>query len=149
MAYRFKHGDKSVPQALKRIAREQIDKALGEIDDDQRDAAETVHQLRKRCKKLRGLIRLVRPSFKDYAPENATFHDAAGALSDLHDARVLLATYDRSMARPARRRQTEIARDALPLGTKLLADPPAALVQRCDTYWNVWHGTIAKLAIAA
>ena len=64
--------DESVEEAVQRIVREQIDKAIDEINDRELDRHETVHQVRKRCKKIRGLIRLVRPQLEDtYDRENA------------------------------------------------------------------------------
>ncbi|MBO6718753.1 MAG: CHAD domain-containing protein [Rhizobiaceae bacterium] len=94
MPYRFTEDDDRVDAGLRRIAREQIDKAMAEIDDDALPHAETVHQVRKRCKKLRGLIRLVRPVFDDYARENAAIRDAARTLSGLRDDDVLIGTFD-------------------------------------------------------
>ena len=78
MAYRIRTKDDDVEQAVRRIACEQIDRALAEIDDDGLDFARKVHQVRKRCKKLRGLVRLVRPALDAYGRENAAFRDAAG-----------------------------------------------------------------------
>jgi CHAD domain-containing protein len=94
MAYCIESSDPDVHAALRRIAGEQISKALAQIDDPALDQEVTVHQVRKRCKKLRGLIRLVRPVFKDYAKENAALRDAARALAPLRDSAVILATYD-------------------------------------------------------
>ena len=94
MTYRFKRGDSSVEEGLRRIAVDQIDSAIAEIDDEDLDRHEVVHQVRKRCKKVRGLIRLVRPAFGDYAAENAAFRDAAQALSYLRDSEALLETHD-------------------------------------------------------
>jgi len=94
MAYRFKHGDSSVQDALRRIALDQIDKAIEETNERALSIHEKVHQARKRCKKLRGLLRLVRPAFDDYRAENACFRDAARALSFVRDAEVLIGTYD-------------------------------------------------------
>lgn len=79
---------------LQRIAVSQIDKAIAEIDDGELSAHETIHQVRKRCKKLRGLIRLVRPVFADYQTENRTFRDAANELSDIRDWQAVIETYD-------------------------------------------------------
>jgi CHAD domain-containing protein len=95
MAYSFKLGDKSVKAGLRRIARSQIDAGLKELDDPDLDVSEKVHQVRKRCKKLRALVRLVRPAFPDYATENAAFRDAARTLSDLRDADAMLETLNR------------------------------------------------------
>ena len=94
VAYRIKASDGDVQDAVRRIADEQLDRALREIERGERDFAERVHQVRKRCKKLRGLIRLVRPAFDGYAAENRAIRDAARRVSDLRDADTLIATYD-------------------------------------------------------
>lgn len=94
MAYRFESGDGGVRAGLRRIAVEQLEEAIAEIDDRDLPQHETVHQVRKRCKKLRGLIRLVRPGFPAYGEENAGFRDAARGLSFLRDAEALIETYD-------------------------------------------------------
>ncbi|MBZ6379489.1 hypothetical protein B5C34_07530 [Pacificimonas flava] len=95
MAYRFLASDASVEAGLRRIAGEQIDKALATLRDGTEAEEEKVHDLRKRCKKLRGLIRIVRPSFPAYQEENAFFRDLARSLSDLRDAKVMQDCYDR------------------------------------------------------
>lgn len=97
MPYRLKHKDGSVTNALRRIADEQIGKALASIENAER--AEAVHDVRKRCKKLRGLIRLVRPAFGDYADENAAFRETAHMISGARDAKVMQDTYDLLVAK--------------------------------------------------
>ena len=115
MAYRLKHKDSSVGDAVRRIADEQIGKALASIEGT--DRAGAVHDVRKRCKKLRGLIRLVRPAFGGYKDENAAFREIAGMISGARDAKVMQDTYDllmedyagqvdRSSLGPIRRRFT-------------------------------------------
>lgn len=94
MSYHVKLKDKSVEMAVRRLAKSQIGKAIKEIDDGSIPPGKTVHQVRKRCKKLRGLIRLVRPCFKKYSKENKTFRDAARALADDRDAEVMVETLD-------------------------------------------------------
>ncbi|WP_208430630.1 CHAD domain-containing protein [Methyloligella halotolerans] len=79
------------------MAKSQVDKAIAEIDDSDLGLNDTIHQVRKRCKKLRGLIRLVRPGFDDYAKENAAFREAAGSLSVLRDSEAMLETHDALM----------------------------------------------------
>lgn len=93
MSYRLKRNE-SVTQGIRRIATEQIDKALAEIDDAQLDRHEKVHCARKRCKKLRGLARLIRPGFSDYKRVNATYRDAARELSSIRDAHAVIETFD-------------------------------------------------------
>lgn len=95
MAYRLKPAE-AVNDAVIRIAREQLGKAIAEIDDGDLDHHETVHQVRKRCKKLRGLLRAVRPALgKVYKQENTIFRDAARRLSFVRDAQTLVDTVDK------------------------------------------------------
>jgi len=116
MGYRFER-DASLQKELRRIAVAQIDAAVASIDDHGRDSGVVVHEVRKSCKKLRGLLRIVRTHFDGYTQENGAFRDAAAALSSLRDAAVLIETYDalmnandgavgRSAFAPVRRRLT-------------------------------------------
>lgn len=82
MAYRLENSDKTLAAALRRIAREQIDRAIAAADRLGGNAR-GIHEARARCKKLRGLIRLVRPAFPGFDTENATFREAAKALEAL------------------------------------------------------------------
>ena len=86
MAYTFKRLDVSVGAGLRRIATSQLRRALSELDDAALALDQRVLQGRKRCKKVRGLIRLVRPVFPDYARENIALRDAARRLSGFRDA---------------------------------------------------------------
>lgn len=102
MGYTFRHDDESVEAGFRRIAGEQLTKALASIDDG--DALhEGVHDARKRIKKLRGLLRLVRPAFAACGEENARLRDAARTLSGLRDHTAMLETLERLSARHADR----------------------------------------------
>lgn len=93
MAFKIKRGE-SVTDGLKRIAGEQIERAIEEIDACRLDGPTKVHQVRKRCKKLRGLLRMVRPVIgKTYKLENASHRDTARLLSELRDANIALQTF--------------------------------------------------------
>jgi CHAD domain-containing protein len=97
MAYRLARKE-DVVAGIQRITIEQINKAIAEIESSTLNPHEKVHQIRKRCKKIRGVIRLVRPALgKTYAFENAWFRDTAGELADFRDTRVLIGTYDQVM----------------------------------------------------
>lgn len=98
MGYRFRHGDQSVEAGFRRIAGEQLTKAVASLNDDGA-FHEGVHDARKRVKKLRGLLRLVRPAFKSYREENEQLRDAARTLSGLRDHTAMLETLDRLSAR--------------------------------------------------
>ncbi len=95
MAFRLKKSE-SLENAVRRIAVEQIKKGLRELDDPKRCGSTLVHQIRKRCKKLRGLIRLVRPGFEEtYRQENMAYRDLARELSLARDAQTALTAYER------------------------------------------------------
>lgn len=90
--------DETVSHAVRRIAREEIDDAIHEIENPRTDTHKTVHQVRKNCKKIRGLIRLVRPYIPDaHQVENAWYRNASKRLSYVRDAQALIDTYDRLM----------------------------------------------------
>ncbi len=94
MGYKFKRGE-PLSKGVQRVVREQIDKALAEIDNPELDRHEAVHQVRKRCKKIRAVLRIVRPRMeKTYKKENGFFRDAAGKLSDLRDAQAQLESFE-------------------------------------------------------
>ena len=94
MSYSFRR-HKAVEKELKHIVSEQIDKAIGEMTRRELNRHQAVHQVRKRCKKIRGALRLVRPAFEStYQFENAYFRDAARLLSDSRDAQAMIETYD-------------------------------------------------------
>jgi len=109
MPYRIEK-PKQLAQEIERIAEEQIDRAIAEVDDDALDPDETVHQVRKRCKKLRALLRLVRLSLDDdtFKRENRWFRDAAADLSGMRDADVQIATCDALMAHSGDRAERRI-----------------------------------------
>ncbi len=114
MSYRLQKNE-PVEAGIKRIAREQIDRAIAEIEAPTLDSHETVHQVRKRCKKIRGLIRLVRPEFEiSYREENVWYRDAARALSYVRDSHSIIETYDslieKAGLKPEDRKQFETVR---------------------------------------
>jgi CHAD domain-containing protein len=94
MSYRIRHKDATAQAAVRRIARDQVEGALRSIDERGPDPAGTIHDVRKRCKKIRGLLRLVRPVFDGYGAENAAFRDTAGSVGALRDAEVLVGAFD-------------------------------------------------------
>lgn len=97
-----------IAKQVRDIAREQIDKALEESRHDGEDFGAVVHELRRRCKKLRGLVRLIEPHFKHGKRENRAFRDAADVLAGTRDAAVLVETFGHLLAFD--RQRTEGAR---------------------------------------
>ena len=90
---------------IRRIAAERLGEAVDRLDaligaadgalDDAPDGDETIHEIRKRCKEVRGLARLVRPALGDrFRRFDRTVRSAANELSALRDAHAVLATFD-------------------------------------------------------
>jgi len=76
--------------ALRRAALGQLDHALASVA---RDTPRGIHEARKACKRLRSLLRLMRPALGDtYRTQNLRLRDAGRALSARRDAAVLRAT---------------------------------------------------------
>lgn len=92
MAFSFSHR-RRVAHQVRGIAGDQIGEAL-ELSHAGDDFDATVHELRRRCKKIRGLLRLIRPSFPAFDGENAFFARAADSLSASRDAAVMVETFN-------------------------------------------------------
>ena len=94
MGYQYKRSENAV-QGLERIVRWEIDRAIEDITESKLDQHAIVHEVRKRCKKIRAAIRLARPQFEEtYQEENAWYRDLARTLSDLRDAEAMIETVD-------------------------------------------------------
>lgn len=104
MAYQLK-AHETFSRGLKRISTEELVNALeglrgearGDTKGDAKDNADnTIHDVRKRFKKLRAALRLVRSDLgeKRYRQTNALLRDAGRQLSELRDAEVLVTTLD-------------------------------------------------------
>lgn len=135
MSYRFEP-DEPVINGVRRIAREQINKAIRTIDASDSSTPNKVHDVRKRCKKLRGVVRIVRPSFpKVYQQENAWFRDTARQLSQLRDAKVMQSTYDLLMEHYAE----QVDRAAFASVRRALTAERGKLVEREDPQQLLQH----------
>lgn len=93
VSYKFKT-DENVEAAFRRLGANQIRRAIKSLESVGENPAAAIHDARRRCKKLRALLRLVRPVFSGYARENAAFRDAATPLSGARDGQVMLETLD-------------------------------------------------------
>lgn len=88
MGFQWSLQDPSIGEGFLRIAREQIGKGIASAEDMSEEAARRIHEARRRAKRLRALLRLVRPDFSHYAQENAFVRDTARALSAARDTKV-------------------------------------------------------------
>ena len=92
MGYAWSQQDESVGAGFIRITSEQIAKAILYADAVGDPPAERIHSARRRCKRLRGLFRLVRRDFPACRAANAAVRDAADHLSAVRDASVMRET---------------------------------------------------------
>jgi len=82
---------------IKRIGKEEIEKALYYLENkDTEDPDEVVHEVRKKLKKLRALVRLVRDDLGHgfYKKENVCFRDLGRKMSDARDEASIIETLD-------------------------------------------------------
>ncbi len=98
MAYRIDPRN-DLGSEIRRVATERLDLALAELDGiteaDPLAVEASVHSVRKNCKALRGLARLVRPALgKEFGRFNTTVRRAANELSSIRDAHAVLGTFD-------------------------------------------------------
>lgn len=118
MASQFK-ADERVEKGIRRIARGQIARALdGLAGRTDAGPGEVVHDVRRRLKKVRALVRLARSGLGRKAAhrEGDRLRDAGRALSEVRDAGVLVAALDALVARLGDRGRAEAiaaAREAL------------------------------------
>jgi CHAD domain-containing protein len=95
VAYHFKR-DESVPEAVRRIAREELESAadqLGRRRNGSHDDA--IHEARKNVKKVRALLRLFRTELGGkYRTESRCLRAAGRKLSELRDAGAVIEILD-------------------------------------------------------
>lgn len=100
MSFRFEPSDATVEAAVRRIACAELDATLAGIRADDLPIERVIHDVRQRCKALRGLIRLVRPVLPAFATENIAFRDVARSLGGARDGKVLADTLKALAAEP-------------------------------------------------
>jgi CHAD domain-containing protein len=96
VAYRLEAGE-AVRDGIARCAREQLDRAVSELNERiTDDPVGAVHAARKAVKKERSLLRLARGPMpaKQRRRDNRALRDAARGLSAARDAEVMIATLD-------------------------------------------------------
>jgi len=90
--------DEGLPSGIHRIAKSEIEKIREYVNGSSEGSRdEMVHEARKGLKRLRAMLRLVRPTIgrKVYRKANIAFRDAARPLSEVRDAKILVETLDK------------------------------------------------------
>ena len=81
----------SIQISVKGIAIQLIDEAISECKSEDLKHHEIIHSVRKSCKRIRGLLRIVRPNLgSTFVEENNFFRDLGGTLSLVRDKQVLI-----------------------------------------------------------
>lgn len=149
MAYQLDVSER-IDAGVRRIATELIDDAIALVEAQNRDRHHAVHEVRKNCKKLRGLLRLIRPRVPDlYRIENKHFRDAAAALSGVRDAEAALESYDallEAFAGPIDRASLAPMRRALTLHKQHLAEDVTDLDAQLDAFGERMHEARNRVA---
>jgi len=96
MGFRLRKSE-SASAGARRVAQEEIEKALELLEAKRTDPAETVHELRKHFKKVRAALRLVRDEVgpEVYERDNLAVRDLGRRLSAARDAAVRVTALDR------------------------------------------------------
>lgn len=95
MAYRI-HEHEPVADAIHRITEDLVAAGAAQLGDESDSADRRVHEVRKLCKRMRALLRLVRPALKRsaYREENVRYRDLGRLASSARDAKVVLDCFD-------------------------------------------------------
>lgn len=122
MAYRLKP-DQSFDAGVRRIALEQIDRGLHHLQGGG-DEGDPIHETRKVLKRIRALLRLVRPGLTshDYRTENARYRDIGRLLAGTRDSQVLLETVHKFEEMSGGRTKTAFAAARSRLAKRSTAD---------------------------
>lgn len=139
MAYHFEKKDRSVAAAIRRISVEQIDLATQALTTTDLPLPARIHVARKAVKKLRGLLRMIRPVFKDYTLENNALRDAGRTLVGVRDAQVALGTLE-MVGVLANLSQQDIAALRAAFEARITeAEAPEALAAQIDAFLIPWQ----------
>ena len=87
----------SIRKNIRRIARKQLDRVIELLTAERPPSRdEVIHEVRVAFKKVRALLRLVRPEIgeKAYKEENSCLRDAARPLTEVRDAKILVDVLD-------------------------------------------------------
>lgn len=88
----------AVADGVRRVVLEQIDEAVARVGDRSLDRHLAIHRVRRNCKKIRALIRLVRPQLEAadlFEGENRWYADASRLLSSLRDRKAMIEALER------------------------------------------------------
>lgn len=90
--YCFLKGE-ALPDAIRRVLSEQLSQALQVLSAHGESLEEAVHEARRCIKRVRSVLRLIRPAIPNtYARENRRLRNVGRSLSELRDSHALIQT---------------------------------------------------------
>ena len=94
MSYRLK-AKESVPEGIRRVVVEEIESAEKELNGQGSKRETAIHEARKSIKKIRGVLRLMRPELGNvYRDENRRFRAIGRRLSEVRDTAAAIEVFD-------------------------------------------------------
>ena len=109
--------DEQLGAGFRRILIEQTERLSEALASADANLEEAIHEVRKRCKRVRAVARLLRPHARElYRRENAAFRDIARRLSPFRDAHVQVATFEQLVSRAPGRERFAALKDLMPGG---------------------------------
>jgi CHAD domain-containing protein len=115
MGYRLEK-DEQLGAGFRRILIEQTERLSEALASADENLEEAIHEVRKRCKRVRAVARLLRPHARElHRRENAAFRDIARRLSPFRDAHVQVATFDELVSRSPERERFVGLKDLMPV----------------------------------
>jgi CHAD domain-containing protein len=115
MGYRLEK-DEQLGAGFRRILIEQTERLSDALASADENFEEAIHEVRKRCKRVRAVARLLRPHARElYRRENAAFRDIARRLSPFRDAHVQVETFDELVSRALERERFAGLKDLMPV----------------------------------
>ena len=95
MAYRLKSKE-SVPEGIKRVVKEELEAGVDQLSGKSRaNREEAVHEARKSVKKIRAVLRLMRPELNGaYDAQTRRLRTVGRKLSEFRDAGAIVETFD-------------------------------------------------------
>jgi CHAD domain-containing protein len=115
MGYRLEK-DEQLGAGFRRILIEQTERLAEALAAAEENLEKTIHEVRRRCKRVRAVTRLLRPHARElHRRENAAFRDIARRLSPFRDAHVQGETFDQLINRAPERERFAGLKDLMPV----------------------------------
>jgi hypothetical protein len=94
VVFQFEHPDRPLGENVRKAAKAELDRAIADVGETGFEVHGTVRNVRRRLKRVRSLLRLVRPVLTNYANENSALRHICAEVRELRDAMALVEAVD-------------------------------------------------------